>query len=128
MSSLVTSSPSHSHHYRRRSFDTSLLFEDTKEGKGKPTFHRNKDWATDFRRWFYEYFTPYVRPNLASPDAMEYLRTKSKKVVEPFDFDTTEEGWPLLPKGDDVSHTRRQEILRQWFRELYGAFQKTIAV
>ena len=108
------------------SFDTSLLFEDTNEGKGKPTFRQSKEWATDFRAYFYNFFTPYVRPDLAAPEAMEYLCTTSKKVVQPFKFEETEEGWPLLPKGNDVSHTRRQEIFRMWFKELYGAFSPVL--
>nr|VWO97769.1 Zn(2)-C6 fungal-type domain-containing protein [Ganoderma boninense] len=102
-------------------FDTSLLFEDTDEWRGKPTFRSSKDWATDFRRYFYEFFTGYIRPDLASPDAMEYLRTTSKKVVEPFDFERTDEGWPLLPVAASSNTARRQEILRLWMRELYGA-------
>ena len=98
-----------------------MLFEDTKEGQGKPTFRQSKEWATDFRQYFYRFFTPYIRPDLAAPEAMEYLRTTSKKVVQPFDFEATDEGWPLLPIGTNVSHTRRQEILRMWFKEIYGA-------
>ncbi|KAI1783484.1 hypothetical protein LXA43DRAFT_1067601 [Ganoderma leucocontextum] len=103
-------------------FDTSLLLEDTAERKGKPTFRQSKEWATDFRRYFYQFFTPYIRPDLASPDAMEYLRTTSKRVVEPFDFEEDDSGWPLLPVGTGVPHQRRQEILRLWFKDLYGIF------
>lgn len=108
----------------RSSYDSSELFN-TKE-QPYPLFRSLTNWDVNLRKKFWEFWKVIMTPDDADDDIAAAVRSTQAAAVLPFDFDTYDDGTPILTKmehGKEMDLPRKQEVVRQYMRIHYRTFR-----
>lgn len=87
-------------------------------------FRDSKDWDKNLRSNFNKFFKTCLEPEMASDEFLQQLQSE-KAIPAPFEFERFDNGDAKIMKtenGRNLTHARRQEMIRAFFNDHYSVY------